>query len=110
VLQRLEGIATQHGLTVDTAGNGNSSQITMRAGGVVTHHIEIEVLNTHAVGSSESAPSGAGRLAILLDDLGGDRSAADAIFALRVPITLSICLINRIHRRLRKKRESTDAK
>ena len=91
VLQRLEGIATQHGLTVDAAtGNGNSSRITMRGAGVVTHHIEIEVLGVRAAGSSESLPAGTGRLAILLDDLGSDRSAADAIFALRVPITLSV--------------------
>jgi len=91
LLQRLEGIATQHGLTVDVAtGNGNSSRVTMRAGGVVTHHIEIEVLGTRAAGSSDSQPAGSGRLAILLDDLGSDRSAADAIFALRVPITLSV--------------------
>jgi len=91
VLQRLEGIARQHGLTVEaTTGNGNSSRITMRGAGVVTHHIEIEVLGARAAGSSESLPAGTGRLAILLDDLGSDRSAADAIFALRVPITLSV--------------------
>ena len=91
VLQRLQGIARQHGLSVDAAtGNGNSSRITMRGAGVVTHHIEIEVLGTRAAGSSESLPAGTGRLAILLDDLGSDRSAADAIFALRVPITLSV--------------------
>jgi polysaccharide deacetylase 2 family uncharacterized protein YibQ len=91
VLLRLQGIATQHGLTVDaTTGNGNSSRITMRGAGVVTHHIEIEVLGARAAGSSESLPAGTGRLAILLDDLGSDRSAADAIFALRVPITLSV--------------------
>jgi len=91
VLQRLEGIARQHGLTVEaTTGNGNSSRITMRGAGVVTHHVEIEVLGARAAGSSESLPAGTGRLAILLDDLGSDRSAADAIFALRVPITLSV--------------------
>jgi polysaccharide deacetylase 2 family uncharacterized protein YibQ len=91
VLLRLQGIATQHALTVDAAaGNGNSSRITVRGAGVVTHHIEIEVLGARAAGSSESLPAGTGRLAILLDDLGSDRSAADAIFALRVPITLSV--------------------
>jgi polysaccharide deacetylase 2 family uncharacterized protein YibQ len=62
----------------------------MRGAGVVTHHIEIEVLGARAAGSSESLPAGTGRLAILLDDLGSDRNAADAIFALRVPITLSV--------------------
>jgi len=111
VLQRLEGIARQHGLTVEaTTGNGNSSRITMRGAGVVTHHVEIEVLGARAAGSSESLPAGTGRLAILLDDLGSDRSAADAIFALRVPITLSVLPYQRIRTRLRKKRESMDAK
>jgi len=91
LLQRLEGVATQHGLTVDaTSGNGNSSRITIRAGGVVTHHIEIEVLSTRTAANSESLPAGTGRLAILLDDLGSDRGAAEVIFALRVPITLSV--------------------
>jgi polysaccharide deacetylase 2 family uncharacterized protein YibQ len=91
LLQRLEGVATQHRLTADTAtANGNSSRIILRSAGVATHHIEIEVLNSRAAANSENLPAGSARLAILLDDLGSDRSAADAIFALQVPITLSV--------------------
>jgi polysaccharide deacetylase 2 family uncharacterized protein YibQ len=90
LLQRLEGVATQRHLTVDAAtANGDSSRITLRSAGVATHHIEIEVLSSRAA-NNENLPAGTARLAILLDDLGSDRSAADAIFALQVPITLSV--------------------
>ena len=48
---------------------------------------------TSHVGSKEGEQSSAGkggRLAIILDDLGNDRAAAEAIFALSCPITLSV--------------------
>jgi polysaccharide deacetylase 2 family uncharacterized protein YibQ len=91
LLQKLEGIATLHRLTVDaTTSNGNSSRIILRSSGIATHNIEIEVLSSWAAGTNENLPAGAARLAILLDDLGSDRSAADAIFALQVPITVSV--------------------
>jgi len=91
LLQRLQGVATQHRLTVAiTNNNGNSSRITLQSGGVATHHIEIEVLSSRSSTSSESPPVGTPRLAIILDDLGSERSAADAIFALQAPITLSV--------------------
>jgi uncharacterized protein len=91
LLQKLQGVATQHHLTVDAAAaNGNSSRITLRSAGVATHHIEIEVLSSRAAANNGNLPAGTARLAILLDDLGSDRNAADAIFALQVPITLSV--------------------
>ena len=91
LLQKLEGVATQHHLTVDAAAaNGNSSRITLRSAGVATHHIEIEVLSARAAANNDNLPAGTARLAILLDDLGSDRNAADAIFALQLPITLSV--------------------
>ncbi len=91
LLQKLEGVATQHHLTVDAAvANGNSSRITLRSAGVATHHIEIEVLSSRAAANNDNLPAGTARLAILLDDLGSDRNAADAIFALQLPITLSV--------------------
>jgi uncharacterized protein len=91
LLQKLEGVATLHRLTVEaTAPGGSSSRITLRGAGVATHHIEIEVLSSRAAANNENLPAGTARLAILLDDLGSDRSAADAIFALQVPITLSV--------------------
>jgi polysaccharide deacetylase 2 family uncharacterized protein YibQ len=91
LLQKLEGVAAMHRLTVDApTPDGSSSQITLRSAGVRTHHIEIEVLSSRAAANHENLPAGTARLAILLDDLGSDRSAADAILALQVPITLSV--------------------
>jgi polysaccharide deacetylase 2 family uncharacterized protein YibQ len=87
--QRLEGIARWRGLTVDPEiSSGGGIRMVLRSRGVVTHRIEIEPLEASAE-RSPSSPQQA-RLAILMDDLGSDRSAADAIFALRVPITVSI--------------------
>ncbi len=91
VRQRLDGIATRHGLTVDASSdNGNRSRITLRSAGVVTHHIEIEVLASRATEIGANTGGDQARLAILLDDFGNDLNAADAIFALHVPITLSV--------------------
>jgi polysaccharide deacetylase 2 family uncharacterized protein YibQ len=89
--QRLDAVATQHRLTVDAASvSGTTARITLRSGGVPTHRIEIETLSSHPMESTANPVAGQARLAILLDDLGSDRSAADAIFALHVPITISI--------------------
>jgi hypothetical protein len=91
LLQKLESVATRHQLTVEAPKpDGSSSRITLRSAGVRTHHIEIEVLSLRAAANHENLPAGVARLAILLDDLGSDRSAADAIFALQAPITLSV--------------------
>jgi polysaccharide deacetylase 2 family uncharacterized protein YibQ len=89
--QRLDGVATQHRLTIDTASQSeNTMRITLRSAGVATHRIEVEILSPRAAENGEHAAAGGARLAILLDDLGSDRGAADAIFALRIPITLSV--------------------
>lgn len=89
--QRLDGIATQNRLTVDAPSvSANTARITMRSGGVATHRIEIETLSSHEAESSGGGAAGQARLAILLDDLGSDLGAADAIFALHVPITISV--------------------
>lgn len=89
LLRKLDGVATQHHLTMDTATkSGNTSRITLRSVGAVTHRIEIEILSSRA--NVNNLQPGQARLAVLLDDLGSDRSAADAIFALHVPITISV--------------------
>jgi polysaccharide deacetylase 2 family uncharacterized protein YibQ len=89
--QALHEVATQHRLTVDAeTARGNHSEIVLRSGGIPTHRIEIELLPKETAATEERSPSSRARLAILLDDLGSDRNAADAIFALHVPITLSV--------------------
>jgi uncharacterized protein len=85
----LSGIAAAHGLSASReVANAESTRMVLRFRGVITHRIEIEQLAAFAERSS-STP-GQARLAILMDDLGSDRGAAEAIFALRVPITVSV--------------------
>ncbi|HKF24570.1 MAG TPA: divergent polysaccharide deacetylase family protein, partial [Candidatus Acidoferrum sp.] len=56
------------------------ARLVFRFRGVTTHRVAIEQL----------APAGRARLAILMDDLGSDRTAAEALFRLHLPVTLSI--------------------
>jgi polysaccharide deacetylase 2 family uncharacterized protein YibQ len=89
IQQALAGIAAAHGLTVSHEVAGTSiARMIFRSRGVVTHRIEIEQLP----GTTERslASPGQARLAILMDDLGSDRTAAETIFALRVPVTISV--------------------
>jgi uncharacterized protein len=67
-----------------------SSSVSFQAGTRTTHFIEI-----HFVRKDESSQKGKSgpdlpRLAIILDDLGSDRSAAESIFAMPYPLTISI--------------------
>jgi polysaccharide deacetylase 2 family uncharacterized protein YibQ len=87
VEQKLEGVASAHGLTVDReTRSGDTRKFALRSHGSITHVIVVERL---AAAAASAAP-GAARLAILLDDLGSDRGAAEAIFALHVPVTISV--------------------
>jgi polysaccharide deacetylase 2 family uncharacterized protein YibQ len=65
---------------------------------MVTHRIEIvagrEFTGNGATSSGGSA--GSPRLAIILDDLGSDTAAANAIFSLPYPLTISV-LPNHVH-------------
>jgi polysaccharide deacetylase 2 family uncharacterized protein YibQ len=89
VHQKLEAIARRHGLTVDPEiANSRRVRLVLRAHGTITHRIEIEPLVISVEGSLASSQQP--RLAIVIDDLGSDRGAADAIFALHVPVTVSI--------------------
>lgn len=89
IRQTVGRIAAAHGLATSREVTGaGSERIVLRSRGFITHRIEIEELASSAEGSS--AQPGKGRLAILMDDLGNDRAAALAIFALRLPVTVSI--------------------
>jgi uncharacterized protein len=94
VLQSLGGVATRHGLTQEAPAE-NPGEIVFRytRRGFPTHTIHIEF--PPAITQKASAPDHA-RLAIILDDLGNDRSAAEAIFALPYPLTISV-LPNHVH-------------
>ena len=95
VLQSLGGVATWHGLTQDAPSESREGIVLRyRRGGFPTHTIRIHsapVVTTQEVPATEHA-----RLAIILDDLGNDRAAAEAIFALPYPLTISV-LPNHAH-------------
>lgn len=88
LIQSLDRVATRHGLTHDPiAGSEGLVRFDYRRGGAATHSIHIV---TPIPKPGVTASSSTARLAIILDDLGNDRSAADAIFALPYPITISV--------------------
>lgn len=90
LLRAMNGVATRHRLTREALESREGLLYAYRRNGLVTHHVhfhkEIEA-DTRERPSSEQPVA---RLAIILDDLGNDRAAADAIFALQCPITISV--------------------
>jgi uncharacterized protein len=97
LLQALAGVATRHGLTQDSPSESREGVLyRYRRAGIPTHtvHIHFES-STRAVGALSSSQAST-RLAIILDDLGNDRAAAEAIFALSFPLTVSV-LPNHTH-------------
>jgi polysaccharide deacetylase 2 family uncharacterized protein YibQ len=86
--QALGAVATRHGLTEEPSESREGILIFYLKGGVRTHAVHIHV-GTKTAEQAGSQQNGA-RLAIILDDLGSDRGAAEAIFALRYPLTISV--------------------
>jgi polysaccharide deacetylase 2 family uncharacterized protein YibQ len=89
VIQALDDIAARHDLTRTGAiENRDGLAFKYLHGEVPTHTIHITDV---AIPQVELAPPVAGpRLAIILDDLGQDYAAAEAIFALPYPLTISV--------------------
>lgn len=90
--QGFAAVATRHGLTQQRSVESRSLlRLNYRHAGSVTHSIQIS--SWTATGSPEPPRRGdasAARLAIILDDLGSDRSVAEMIFAMPYPLTLSV--------------------
>jgi polysaccharide deacetylase 2 family uncharacterized protein YibQ len=89
--QSLSSVATRHGLTEEPSESREGVLLFFLKSGVRTHAIHIHggaKASLHAGGPS--GPPSAPRLAIIADDLGSDRAAAEAIFALPYPLTISI--------------------
>jgi polysaccharide deacetylase 2 family uncharacterized protein YibQ len=99
LIDQLSGIATARGLTPEQTENGDAIFISYRHAGVITHSVHIHFAGSTDV-SRNSAPQTtydqAPRLAIILDDLGNDSGAAQAVFAMPYPVTISI-LPNQFH-------------
>jgi uncharacterized protein len=89
LLQSLDQIITRNKLTEDVpVTSANALRILVRQAGTVTH--EIEIATRSAARLRPAGETGAPKLAIILDDLGSDTAAAQAIFALHHAVTLSI--------------------
>jgi len=99
LIQSIDGVATANNLTRDNrSSTGTLIILNFHDGRMTTHSIHI-VAPTPVRTSAPAKPdktTGTARLAIILDDLGGDRAAADAIFALPYPLTISV-LPNHAH-------------
>jgi polysaccharide deacetylase 2 family uncharacterized protein YibQ len=99
LIDQLSGVATGRGLTPEQTENGDAIFISYRHAGVITHTVHIHFAGSTDV-SRNSAPQTtndqAPRLAIILDDLGNDNGAAQAVFAMPYPVTISI-LPNHVH-------------
>jgi polysaccharide deacetylase 2 family uncharacterized protein YibQ len=95
LIQALDRVATSHNLTRDAeTSSGALLRLDYRSGGVITTSVHIVAPMTARVAVPaflrQGEKNGAARLAIVLDDLGNDRAAADAIFALPYPLTISV--------------------
>ena len=97
LLQTLAAVATRHGLTQDSPSESREGILyRYRHAGVPTHTIHVHFGSSAQTGGALSPSQAGAKLAIILDDLGTDRAAADAIFALPFPLTLSV-LPNHTH-------------
>ena len=90
--QALDEIAHRHTLSVSETNSGIVQRLDFSFKGTRTHTVHIVtpvVARVHPPITQDGIKSGP-KLAIILDDMGYDRSAADAAFALQFPITLSV--------------------
>jgi len=91
ILQTLNAVAKKRGFeTGNRDDEADSSSVSFRSASRITHTIKIRfapaVQSAHKTDFNSDAP----RLAIILDDFGSDRAAAESVFALRYPLTLSV--------------------
>ena len=87
--QSLDAIAQRHKLSVSAAVAGGVARFDLAFDGSRTH--TIHVVTPLAARPRPSTEQGSSpRLAIILDDLGYDRAAADALLALPFPLTVSV--------------------
>lgn len=85
--QSLDQVAAQNSLTVNASSPSETVwRLQYRHAGVLTHVVEIN----SPTGSPVRPQDGPARLAIIIDDLGNDRSAAASILSLGYPVTISI--------------------
>jgi uncharacterized protein len=91
IQQALAVVATRHALTEEPSESREGILFFYWNGGARTHavHIHAGANGTQQTGNTHPQQNGA-KLAIILDDLGSDRRAAEAIFDLPYPLTISV--------------------
>jgi polysaccharide deacetylase 2 family uncharacterized protein YibQ len=90
--QALDEIAHRHTLSVSETNSGGVQRLDFFLKGTRTHTVHVVTpvaARAHPPVRQDDIKSGP-KLAIILDDMGYDRAAADAAFALQFPITLSV--------------------
>ena len=94
LIQSLNTVATLNHLTHDPpTQTGELLHFKLRRAGLPAVEIEIVARATPASGvraTNSSGKAANARLAIIIDDLGNDRAAAEAVFALGYPLTISV--------------------
>jgi uncharacterized protein len=90
--QAFASIAQRHKLSVQQSNSSGLARVDLFSNGTRTHTIHIITpLTARARPAPPRPQAGAGpALAIVIDDLGHDRSAADALLALPFPLTISV--------------------
>jgi len=91
LMRSLGETAVRHNLRIGRRFDKNdSSSISFEAGQRTTHFIEIRFVRKEQPAQKAKSEGDLPRLAIILDDLGSDRAAAESIFAMPYPLTISI--------------------
>jgi polysaccharide deacetylase 2 family uncharacterized protein YibQ len=94
LLQSFNAVATRYHLTQDPpVQTGELLRFQLRHAGAPALEIEIATRGAPAFGAEAQNPAGKAanaRLAIIIDDLGSDRAAAESVFALGYPLTISV--------------------
>jgi uncharacterized protein len=88
VKQSLHAIAQRHNLLIQETATSEMTRLTFTRNGVRTHTIAL--ITPLAAQPPARSPDRAPKLAIIVDDLGHDRAAADSLLALPFPITVSV--------------------
>ena len=90
--QAFARIAQRHKLSVQQSNSSGLTRVDLFSNGTRTHTIHIITPLAARARPAQARPQvgGGAALAIVIDDLGHDRSAADALLALPFPITVSV--------------------
>jgi len=91
IQQVLGTVATRHGLTESPSQGSEGIVFLYLKGGIATHAVHLHFAATASAGLGNPPIAAHGpELAIILDDFGSDRAAAEEVFALPFPLTISV--------------------